>query len=926
VRSVSTSLENAQAWLCAREKGFGIGEEQKMSSIRFRLLGLLAVICLIFLLGVSAQAQAPAGQCSPALPVLNASGCGVLITITGTAAAPVATITLPGNGNPYDGDEDVLVGVQNNSTATISGLNLSSSGNPGAFNFDQDGPCHYNGADCFQGATGYEGPTTTFSQISGNKASGAVNFTTPLAPGGSTWFALENNPTSAVVQDQCSGALPVGNATGCGALITINPGTAGATTAVITFPGNGNPYDGDEDILVGIQNNSTVAVSSITLTSNGNPFSFAFDHDGPCSLNSMDCFEQATGYEGPDNTFGGISANFSTGTVNFVSPIAPGQSTWFALENNPQSVTAVALSGTTIDTTNPQTLAQSFIFNNAPDAQVEFDFNYNIANGSQDLTVNTGTVPTVTNLGINQFTYHQMVAGTSLATTNCYTAPGEGTDQGGNALCAQQTLTCISQGNSTPAGDNCPQSTERNDFWAQIVQTPDAINVNPGVTAPTLAMGSDNWTPASCVLIGPETGALCPQSELTQFLLLASDPLPKSGGTGKTSNSTYIAACCAPTWHTTANVPLWNRTTTVGFTLTSAPPSAPPLPNNNWVAASNKSVTFGWEGFGQAPDPTFPVPNDVTVTNQQACPQAWPAPGTVPPSATNTGSVMVPGEGKFELHFFSTGCDNQAELFFTPQPVGTNWAAFRTAPFNVDQTAPQVSGLSLSVAPLNGTYFVGQPVKASLTCTDPVSGGVASGIATCGPGVTSFNGQNPVTVTNAIVPTSVAGGPFTFGATDLAGNSATAFTYSVVPYSPADVDVIEVGPLTIKSGSTATFIIGAWNEGPSTAYNVVVSSTLPAGESLISANYALVTCSFSGCTAPPPGASSCTPSAGGFTCSVPALPAIVKGSKSFTGIGVKVVTRVTAGSGTTIKNTAIVNASNPNTDTDNTFTWPTKVY
>ena len=50
------------------------------------------------------------------------------------------------------------------------------------------------------------------------------------------------------------------------------------------------------------------------------------------------------------------------------------------------------------------------------------------------------------------------------------------------------------------------------------------------------------------------------------------------------------------------------------------------------------------------------------------------------PTATASRSVTVPGEGAFELHFFSTGCDNQQEALFTPQPVGTNWATFKTQP------------------------------------------------------------------------------------------------------------------------------------------------------------------------------------------------------------------------------------------------------
>jgi len=80
-------------------------------------------------------------------------------------------------------------------------------------------------------------------------------------------------------QDQCASALPLGSATGCGVLITVN---ADGTVSV-TAEGNGNPYDGVEDTLVGIQNNSDATVTSITLTGSNNSVGiFAFDGDGPC--------------------------------------------------------------------------------------------------------------------------------------------------------------------------------------------------------------------------------------------------------------------------------------------------------------------------------------------------------------------------------------------------------------------------------------------------------------------------------------------------------------------------------------------------------------------------------------------------------------------------------------------------------------------
>jgi hypothetical protein len=152
----------------------------------------------------------------------------------------------------------------------------------------------------------------------------------------------------------------VGSATGCGLLITVT-GSSGSLVATLTGGGtaNGNPYDGagGDDILVGIQNNSSVAVGAIVLSAplaeTDNPFQF--DGDGPCDplynltpytwcpagypVGSND--PNPVGYEGPDNTFVGISPDFTTGKVLFTTPLPPGGSTWFGLDRTPTNVVAI---------------------------------------------------------------------------------------------------------------------------------------------------------------------------------------------------------------------------------------------------------------------------------------------------------------------------------------------------------------------------------------------------------------------------------------------------------------------------------------------------------------------------------------------------------------------------------------------------------
>jgi len=178
--------------------------------------------CALLML-FAAPAWAQGDQCSGALGfpdaqhLGSATGCGVLITVNSDGTANVAIV---GNGNPYDGSEDTLVGIQNNSGGSFNSITLSAPITANSpipiFALDGDGPCFYNGNDCFggEGRTGYEGPNNTFTNISTDKTTGTVTFTTPLANGTSTWFALEGAPSAVTV-----GAISQSQT------LTFNPGT-----------------------------------------------------------------------------------------------------------------------------------------------------------------------------------------------------------------------------------------------------------------------------------------------------------------------------------------------------------------------------------------------------------------------------------------------------------------------------------------------------------------------------------------------------------------------------------------------------------------------------------------------------------------------------------------------------------------------------
>jgi PEP-CTERM motif len=123
----------------------------------------------------------------------------------------------------------------------------------------------------------------------------------------------------------------VGDATaGCDLVITVtNSGTTVATGP--SFALAGGTYDGSDDTLIGIINNSTSALSSISLSSNTDIF--GFDGDGIDTFGVTGNSKDTSGYGGPDSFYSGINPSATAGTVDFVTPLAAGGgNTFFSLE------------------------------------------------------------------------------------------------------------------------------------------------------------------------------------------------------------------------------------------------------------------------------------------------------------------------------------------------------------------------------------------------------------------------------------------------------------------------------------------------------------------------------------------------------------------------------------------------------------------
>jgi LPXTG-motif cell wall-anchored protein len=129
----------------------------------------------------------------------TANGCDVLITF---AADGGVTTTHP-NPHAYDGFDDILVGIINDTRTPIDSITLTGSGNPAAFDFDGDGICKTGPSYTFAGGGSpcahivdpnkYGGPYVTYTAITNGENTGTVLFGHGgISPGGGTaWFSLE---------------------------------------------------------------------------------------------------------------------------------------------------------------------------------------------------------------------------------------------------------------------------------------------------------------------------------------------------------------------------------------------------------------------------------------------------------------------------------------------------------------------------------------------------------------------------------------------------------------------------------------------------------------------------------------------------------------------------------------------------------------
>ncbi|HEY0779556.1 MAG TPA: PEP-CTERM sorting domain-containing protein [Gemmatirosa sp.] len=182
----------------------------------------IGMLASAFALGAAAPHAAQAQPFTQCPAINDDTSCGALITINPGGALTIALDPMQG---PYDGSDDALIGVINNSGMTVNSMLLTTPG-LNAFGFDGDGLCAYNIVCTWAHPTGYEGPNMSFSNVASDAASGTIVFTNGLANGASTYFSLEDTP-----------AQIVGSHPGGGVTTTPEPATVGLVAVGLGLAG-----------------------------------------------------------------------------------------------------------------------------------------------------------------------------------------------------------------------------------------------------------------------------------------------------------------------------------------------------------------------------------------------------------------------------------------------------------------------------------------------------------------------------------------------------------------------------------------------------------------------------------------------------------------------------------------------------------------
>lgn len=423
------------------------------------------------------------------------------------------------------------------------------------------------------------------------------------------------------------------------------------------------------------------------------------------------------------------------------------------------------ITGDPITGGNVSSQTQTFTFDSGAGQNISFTASESTAIQTGTVGAPNGTVPQVTNIGIPQELFNELVANTSAGPAVCLRMTGEVDPNTSKTLCKAFKLVCVNTATGQASGDNCVSGTNtaRNLYDSAQFTSPDApsgqnyllsscanfvfltrgvgngtcaASSSPGINPTTLIgpgflLGGDNWlaqsnTPptyssTNCTLTGTLANDPCPADTLTQFKG-AADPLPGGGVPGR--NTIYVPVVNMPLpfthatiagqtngWVTSGNVTANFISNEATYNQTATTPLS-----NGFTAQPPYSLTSGITNAFDAqghpipvPDTTYPVPGDMTNyntgVNQKFGTPLCPA-GTTNPFSSSAAFTSL-ADGQYNLHYFTTDCAFSEELLFNPtagqlSDPAANWASFPTIRFGVDTAPPSLACTTTPAAP-NGT-------------------------------------------------------------------------------------------------------------------------------------------------------------------------------------------------------------------------------
>jgi hypothetical protein len=228
----------------------------------------------------AANAAVPSPPFTQCPAIANSPSCEILLVVN---SDNTVSVTGDPSVGPFDGSDDTLVGIVNDSSAAVKAVTVSGPGSD-LSGFDGDGICSGDygswagSTGCPYGTTGYEGPGASFVTSPSLPNSAEVDFSGGLAPGASAYFSLEGALTSAELAAREGSLVPFN----CPSAGTSEPVTLKKVDVPVAIPGK--PFSieyGNLPLTFASTAASSGALCTVTTTKDGRlPVNLVFDR-GP---------------------------------------------------------------------------------------------------------------------------------------------------------------------------------------------------------------------------------------------------------------------------------------------------------------------------------------------------------------------------------------------------------------------------------------------------------------------------------------------------------------------------------------------------------------------------------------------------------------------------------------------------------------------